>query len=166
MSPGSIYWMLNFCSLDMMDIDDDQQITMTIPLSALKGILPSRVPASIGSKKPSAHFNGPSKGPCLSPLPSEVSDISSEEQITRSATEETVRTRSATFNDGEFRCWEHGCSGRNFSTRGNLVRHCLERSEARRSYGCARCGAEFSRSSARNQHVASKRCARNRSMDE
>lgn len=58
------------------------------------------------------------------------------------------------------RCWEHGCNGRAFSTRSNLIRHQIEKSQARRTCKCPRCGAVFSRTSARNQHVAKRSCNR------
>lgn len=58
------------------------------------------------------------------------------------------------------RCWEHGCNGRQFSTVGNLVRHCREKSEQRPQRKCPRCGALFSRTTARNQHLAKNACNR------
>lgn len=60
----------------------------------------------------------------------------------------------------ETRCWEHGCNGRRFSTRSNLLRHQIEKGKARPNFKCPTCGAFFSRSTARNQHVAKKSCDR------
>ena len=55
-------------------------------------------------------------------------------------------------------CWEHGCNGREFSTFSNLLRHQKEGSgTAPRSY-CPRCGEEFSRSTARNNHLHQSKC--------
>ena len=62
--------------------------------------------------------------------------------------------------DPELRCWEHGCNGRKFSTRSNLIRHQIEKSKARPACKCPQCGAVFSRTSARNQHVAKQSCNR------
>lgn len=57
-------------------------------------------------------------------------------------------------------CWEHGCQGRRFSTRSNLIRHLNEKSKQRPEWKCPNCKAIFSRTSARNQHVAKKSCNR------
>lgn len=55
-------------------------------------------------------------------------------------------------------CWEHGCNGRQFSTFSNLLRHQREKSgSASKSY-CPRCGAEFTRTTARNGHLAHDKC--------
>ena len=62
--------------------------------------------------------------------------------------------------NSDLRCWEHGCNGRKFSTRSNLVRHRIENSKARPVCSCPQCGAVFSRTTARNQHVARGSCNR------
>jgi uncharacterized C2H2 Zn-finger protein len=62
--------------------------------------------------------------------------------------------------DADLRCWDHGCSGRKFTTRSNLKRHLKEKSEARPECRCPRCGAVFSRTTARNTHVARGSCNR------
>ena len=55
-------------------------------------------------------------------------------------------------------CWDHGCNGRQFSTFSNLLRHQREKSgTASKSY-CPRCGAEFTRTTARNGHMAHEKC--------
>ncbi|KAI9673983.1 MAG: hypothetical protein M1817_002189 [Caeruleum heppii] len=60
-------------------------------------------------------------------------------------------------------CWEHGCNGRQFSTFSNLLRHQREKSgTATKSY-CHRCGAEFTRTTARNGHMAHDKCKSRRS---
>jgi hypothetical protein len=60
-------------------------------------------------------------------------------------------------------CWEHGCNGRQFSTFSNLLRHQREKSvTASKSY-CPRCGAEFTRTTARNGHLAHDNCTKPRS---
>jgi len=59
-------------------------------------------------------------------------------------------------------CWEHGCNGRQFSTFSNLLRHQREKSgTASKSY-CPRCGAEFTRTTARNGHLAHDKCQKTR----
>jgi hypothetical protein len=59
-------------------------------------------------------------------------------------------------------CWEHGCNGRQFSTFSNLFRHQRENSgTASKSY-CPRCGAEYTRTTARNVHRARGNCKRRR----
>ncbi|OAG02669.1 uncharacterized protein CC84DRAFT_1188816 [Paraphaeosphaeria sporulosa] len=62
-------------------------------------------------------------------------------------------------------CWEHGCNGRQFSTFSNLLRHQREKSgTAAKSY-CPRCGAEFTRTTARNGHMAHEKCKARRTSD-
>ncbi|KAF1966775.1 hypothetical protein BU23DRAFT_485554 [Bimuria novae-zelandiae CBS 107.79] len=62
-------------------------------------------------------------------------------------------------------CWEHGCNGRQFSTFSNLLRHQREKSgTAAKSY-CPRCGAEFTRSTARNGHMQHEKCKPRRMSD-
>ncbi|CAF9907083.1 MAG: hypothetical protein HETSPECPRED_007035 [Heterodermia speciosa] len=57
-------------------------------------------------------------------------------------------------------CWDHGCNGRPFSTFSNLLRHQREKSgTATKSY-CPRCGAEFTRTTARNGHVQEGKCSK------
>lgn len=59
-------------------------------------------------------------------------------------------------------CWEHGCNGRQFSTFSNLLRHQREKSgTAAKSY-CPKCGAEFTRTTARNGHLAHDKCQKQR----
>jgi len=59
-------------------------------------------------------------------------------------------------------CWEHGCNGREFSTFSNLLRHQREKSgTASKSY-CPKCGAEFTRTTARNGHLAHDKCTKRR----
>ncbi|KAF2277559.1 uncharacterized protein EI97DRAFT_457560 [Westerdykella ornata] len=62
-------------------------------------------------------------------------------------------------------CWEHGCNGRQFSTFSNLLRHQREKSgTAAKSY-CPRCGAEFTRTTARNGHMQHEKCKPRRTSD-
>ncbi|OSS43303.1 hypothetical protein B5807_12056 [Epicoccum nigrum] len=58
------------------------------------------------------------------------------------------------------RCWDHGCNGKKFSTRSNLLRHHIEMGNARPRFNCTICGAFFSRTTARDQHVEKKSCNR------
>uniref|UniRef100_A0A093VLC7 Zinc finger protein n=2 Tax=Talaromyces marneffei PM1 TaxID=1077442 RepID=A0A093VLC7_TALMA len=55
-------------------------------------------------------------------------------------------------------CWDHGCNGREFSTFSNLLRHQRERSGAAAKSECPHCGAVFTRSTARNTHIAQGKC--------
>lgn len=57
-------------------------------------------------------------------------------------------------------CWDHGCHGKIFSSWSNLRRHQREKAgKSPKSY-CPQCGAYFSRSTARNQHMANMSCGR------
>ncbi|EMD00166.1 hypothetical protein BAUCODRAFT_119725 [Baudoinia panamericana UAMH 10762] len=63
-------------------------------------------------------------------------------------------------------CWDHGCNGRQFSTFSNLLRHQREKSgTAAKSY-CPKCGAEFTRTTARNGHLAHDKCSKQRRPSE
>jgi len=57
-------------------------------------------------------------------------------------------------------CWEHGCNGREFSTFSNLLRHQREKGGTATKASCPRCGAEFTRTTARNGHMAHDKCTR------
>ncbi|KAI0478153.1 hypothetical protein F4859DRAFT_478746 [Xylaria cf. heliscus] len=63
-----------------------------------------------------------------------------------------------TEHDEKPRCWEHGCNGREFSSRSNLIRHMKEKSGASNKCTCPLCGAIFTRSSARDTHLAKQSC--------
>ncbi|KAH8836229.1 hypothetical protein RJ55_10051 [Drechmeria coniospora] len=56
------------------------------------------------------------------------------------------------------RCWEHGCNGRQFSTFSNLLRHQREKSGQATKASCPNCGAEFTRTTARNGHLLHDKC--------
>lgn len=71
--------------------------------------------------------------------------------------EATAATKPA---DPNLRCWDHGCNGRFFTTLSNLKRHQREQSSSRASHLCPLCGAEFSRTTARNQHIQNQSCTR------
>lgn len=58
----------------------------------------------------------------------------------------------------DLRCWEHGCNGRAFTTSSNLNRHRRERSSGRAFHLCPLCGAYFSRTTARNEHIQKRSC--------
>jgi hypothetical protein len=55
-------------------------------------------------------------------------------------------------------CWDHGCNGREFSTFSNLLRHQREKSGVVAKAECSVCGAVFTRTTARNIHVAQGKC--------
>lgn len=59
-------------------------------------------------------------------------------------------------------CWEHGCNGRQFSTFSNLLRHQREKSGQATKASCPDCGAEFTRTTARNGHLLHQKCKQKR----
>ncbi|OIW35620.1 hypothetical protein CONLIGDRAFT_65018 [Coniochaeta ligniaria NRRL 30616] len=59
-------------------------------------------------------------------------------------------------------CWEHGCNGRQFSTFSNLLRHQREKSGHAAKASCPNCGAEFTRTTARNGHLLHDKCKQKR----
>ncbi|KEY71109.1 hypothetical protein S7711_00931 [Stachybotrys chartarum IBT 7711] len=62
------------------------------------------------------------------------------------------------------RCWEHGCNGRQFSTFSNLLRHQREKSGQAAKASCPNCGAEFTRTTARNGHLLHDKCKQRRNV--
>lgn len=63
-------------------------------------------------------------------------------------------------SSGKHRCWDHGCNGREFSSKSNFVRHVKERSGVSTKGVCPLCGAIFTRNSARDTHLAKQSCNR------
>ncbi|RYO96873.1 hypothetical protein DL765_011446 [Monosporascus sp. GIB2] len=59
-------------------------------------------------------------------------------------------------------CWDHGCNGRQFSTFSNLLRHQREKSGHAAKATCPNCGAEFTRTTARNGHMLHDKCKQRR----
>ncbi|KAF2849254.1 hypothetical protein T440DRAFT_132301 [Plenodomus tracheiphilus IPT5] len=62
-------------------------------------------------------------------------------------------------------CWDHGCNGRQFSTFSNLLRHQREKSGTASKSFCPKCGAEFTRTTARNGHMAHDKCKARRASE-
>ena len=58
------------------------------------------------------------------------------------------------------RCWNHGCNGREFSSKSNFVRHKKEKEGEAAKVICPLCGGIFSRNSARDTHIAKQSCNR------
>jgi hypothetical protein len=56
------------------------------------------------------------------------------------------------------RCYDHGCNGREYSTFSNLLRHQREQSGLSNKSHCPQCGADFTRSTARNSHLKTGKC--------
>lgn len=80
-----------------------------------------------------------------------------QDETTMNSLEET---QDMSTLDGIPICWDHDCNGRVFSSWSNLRRHQRERaSQAPKCY-CPRCGAHFSRTTARNQHLTNMSCKR------
>ncbi|KAG5289325.1 hypothetical protein I7I48_08627 [Histoplasma ohiense] len=55
-------------------------------------------------------------------------------------------------------CWDHGCNGREFSTFSNLLRHQREKAGTATKSECPHCGTVFTRTTARNGHLAQGKC--------
>ncbi|KAI9722664.1 MAG: hypothetical protein M1812_001595 [Candelaria pacifica] len=63
-------------------------------------------------------------------------------------------------------CWDHGCNGRQFSTFSNLLRHQRERAGTAAKPTCPHCGAEFTRTTARNGHMQHEKCRSRRGSND
>lgn len=59
-----------------------------------------------------------------------------------------------------YRCFDHGCGGRSFSSRSNLRRHQRERARLTKILPCPLCGAKFYRRWSVNQHLKKGSCLR------
>ncbi|KAL8779033.1 MAG: hypothetical protein Q9213_007131 [Squamulea squamosa] len=98
----------------------------------------AHLPSNISPSSTYGRSRQPSIAPSISPNP-----------------DETIRILE---NPRKPQCFDHGCNGRQFSTFSNLLRHQREKSgTASKSY-CPRCGAEFTRTTARNGHMAHDKC--------
>ncbi|KAI4737954.1 hypothetical protein E4T50_11563 [Aureobasidium sp. EXF-12298] len=90
--------------------------------------------------------------------------INARQQVPRNSSDSQVR--GLVNQKPKPQCWEHGCNGREFSTFSNLLRHQREKSgTAAKSY-CPKCGAEFTRTTARNGHLAHEKCSKQRRTSE
>ncbi|QIX00287.1 hypothetical protein AMS68_005804 [Peltaster fructicola] len=112
----------------------------------------------------SAYTSAPAASQMYAPAPSTVYPASyqggSMDSVSRSS-----EVRSASQKPKP-QCWDHGCNGRQFSTFSNLLRHQREKSgTAQKSY-CPKCGAEFTRTTARNGHLAHDKCTKGRRLSE
>lgn len=58
------------------------------------------------------------------------------------------------------RCWDHGCNGREFSSKSNLTRHRKEKAGEVAKVVCPLCSAIFTRTSTRDMHLAKQSCDR------
>ena len=84
---------------------------------------------------------------------------SSSQSAVQLGTEDPAAVRVVTARPKP-QCWEHGCNGRQFSTFSNLLRHQREKSGTAAKSECPRCGAVFTRTTARNGHLAHDKCKR------
>ncbi|KAJ5495835.1 hypothetical protein N7539_000951 [Penicillium diatomitis] len=75
-----------------------------------------------------------------------------------SSTDSRERSLRGSSSRPRPQCWDHGCDGREFSTFSNLLRHQREKSGVVAKAECPVCGAVFTRTTARNIHVAQGKC--------
>ncbi|OAF55899.1 hypothetical protein VC83_07925 [Pseudogymnoascus destructans] len=74
------------------------------------------------------------------------------------APQESTDTVRVVHSRPKPQCWDHDCNGRKFSTFSNLLRHQREKSGMGTKPTCHKCGAEFTRTTARNGHMAHEKC--------
>lgn len=79
-----------------------------------------------------------------------------------SATQESPDTVRVVHSRPRPQCWDHDCNGRRFSTFSNLLRHQREKSGMASKPACPKCGAEFTRTTARNGHMQHEKCKQRR----
>jgi hypothetical protein len=65
--------------------------------------------------------------------------------------------RPKTSSSGDYRCYQHGCEGRRFSSSENYRRHIRERNKSDRT-ACPLCAAVFTRKSNKDTHLRKGRC--------
>ncbi|KAJ5513495.1 hypothetical protein N7463_003047 [Penicillium fimorum] len=100
---------------------------------------------------PSHPASNSSQPPSMAPEP----NYSSPESAAATDSDHPVRVLSLRPRP---QCWDHGCNGREFSTFSNLLRHQREKSGVVAKAECPICGAVFTRTTARNIHVAQGKC--------
>lgn len=62
--------------------------------------------------------------------------------------------------DANPQCWDHGCNGREFSSKSNFTRHKKEKEGEAAKVVCPLCGGMFTRNSARDTHLVKQSCNR------
>lgn len=88
-----------------------------------------------------------------------IQKVTSEQQCRNSALPSDDDEPAGAHDDKDKpRCWEHGCNGRVFSTFSNLLRHQREKAGKAQKSNCPSCGAEFTRTTARNSHLRQAKC--------
>ncbi|POS84285.1 hypothetical protein EPUL_003670, partial [Erysiphe pulchra] len=90
----------------------------------------------------------------LSPIPDHLGVFGPQPQAVVAGQPEPSEPVRVVNSRPKPQCWEHGCNGRQFSTFSNLLRHQREKSGAAQKSSCPHCGAEFTRTTARNGHLA------------
>lgn len=86
-------------------------------------------------------------------------------QTSSVATQDSPDTVRVVHSRPKPQCWDHGCNGRQFSTFSNLLRHQREKSGVSSKPFCPKCGAEFTRTTARNGHMAHEKCKQRRNSN-
>ncbi|ODM15103.1 hypothetical protein SI65_09599 [Aspergillus cristatus] len=115
--------------------------------------LPSHAPSIPTSPQPQHPGAGPSPY-YTSPSPAPTASASASASA---STDQDRQVRVISFRPKP-QCWEHGCNGREFSTFSNLLRHQREKSGVVAKAECPVCGAAFTRTTARNIHLAQGKC--------
>lgn len=82
----------------------------------------------------------------------------SRQESKQSTSADSYQSLSVAQERSKPQCWDHGCNGRKFTTFSNLLRHQREASGVSSKSTCPRCGAEFTRATARNAHVTEGKC--------
>ncbi|KAI1269014.1 hypothetical protein F5Y18DRAFT_174474 [Xylariaceae sp. FL1019] len=100
----------------------------------------------------------PSGAPYSPTTPSDQSPDPSSQSMSESDVLDNTNTDGPVDSSEKPRCWDHGCNGREFSSKSNLMRHIKEKSGASNKCCCPLCGAIFTRSSARDTHLAKQSC--------
>ncbi|MCJ1350992.1 MAG: hypothetical protein MMC33_000974 [Icmadophila ericetorum] len=116
--------------------------------------VPTQVPPSLIYPPYTGDRRSPNPRPSLSPHPESSSQ------------QRPISPKIIDQRREKPQCFEHGCNGREFSTFSNLLRHQREKSgTAAKSY-CPHCGAEFTRTTARNGHMEHGKCKPRRTSDD
>ncbi|KAI2640638.1 hypothetical protein GGS26DRAFT_539112 [Hypomontagnella submonticulosa] len=116
----------------------------------------STTPSSI----PSTNYSPPSNSPPIWPIDPSFDDGFQWTTLPVGSSPSPQKTPDDAHDDSSTRCWEHGCNGRRFSTRGNLVRHQREKAKRDVKAYCFNCGAFFTRTTARDKHIINQSCGR------
>lgn len=133
---------------------DNDHVMMLISGDSSSSINTSEQTSHDGAVK---HNQLPLSSPSQAPIFSQnlLGDLGTVVDVTSNANRE-----SSAKAETKHQCWDHGCNGREFASKSNLMRHMKEKAGKSTKVVCPLCGGCFTRNSARDTHLAKQSCNR------